>query len=156
MHPELTSQHTRLPSASFGKRCHNFTNGPKPGEEKLPKSASRSPGTLGIERGCRWAHFWDADGGLIHCVMRTAGNGVTFCGGTGRQRGHSRSVSQRTEPDPVRPSQHQLSVAQHRRHTLPIILCLFLRPSISRDGSVSRRPPSPRAACTAHRFGRFL
>lgn len=48
-----------------------------------------------------------------------------LCGGKGRQRGHSRSVSQRTEPDPVRPSQHQLSVAQHRRHTLPIILCLF-------------------------------
>lgn len=61
-----------------------------------------------------------------------------LCGGKGRQPGHSRSVSQRTEPDPVRPSQHQLSVAQHRRHTLPIILCLFLT-SISRDGSFTRR-----------------
>lgn len=85
MHPELTTQHTRLPSTSFAKRSHSFTKGPKPGEENYP-----DPPLVYRKRLRDRAWFWDPARALwlrlrrlIHCVMRTAGNGITFAEGKG-------------------------------------------------------------------------
>lgn len=149
MHPELTAQHTRLPGTSFGKRSRNFAKDPKPGEGNHPPPPDcpvKDSRTYVTAAAREWRpHIWDparvsapidggsliVSGGLLAMAQPLRREGKTT-------RSLPITVSQRAEPDPVRPPQCQRSVAQHRRHTLPIPLCL-LPTSISPDGSVMRR-----------------
>lgn len=135
MHPELTAQHTRLPSTSFSNmqpQLHyrlQTRGGILSFDSELPIKGSRiryglSAGLyvylrldlmrrLGLKR--RW---------LIHCVMWTAGNGITFAEGRedntvtpdnslamNRNRpcqAISASVFGRTPPPPTHSTNHSL------------------------------------------------
>lgn len=92
MHPELTAQHTRLPSTSFLKCSRNLTIGRKQGGEYwdptlvLPINDSwtwygSSAGFVRALRNDLMSIHWLQRLWLIHCVMWTAGNGITFVEG---------------------------------------------------------------------------
>lgn len=164
MHPELTAQHTRLPSTSFGKRSRNFTKDPKPGEGNHPDpppfpvkesrirhgwSARVVAAHLGPDEGL-CLHLWR----LVHCVTRTAGNGITFAEGR--------------EDNPVTPD-HSLAANRTRpcQAVSASAFCCTTTPTHSTNHPLPfphvHQPRRLRhekvlvcSACTAHRFGRSL
>lgn len=164
MHPELTTQHTRLPSTSFGKHSHNFTNGPKPGEEndrdpplvrrqRLSETSWIEPGLVGAVLGpdeALWLQQWR----LIHCVMRTAGNGITFAEGKEDNAvtpDHSLAASRTRPCQAVSASAFCCTTlpTHSTNHPLPF-------PPVHQPRRLRHEKAFACAACTAHRFGRFL
>lgn len=117
MHPELTTQRTRLPGTSFGKRCHNFTKGPKPGEEnhRDPPLVHRKrlSETLRLVRsfGTRRASLASATAAHSLC-HEDCWQWRNLCGGKGRQRGHSRSQS-RSEHNQILSGRLSISFLLH-------------------------------------------
>lgn len=164
MHPELTTQHTRLPSTSFGNRSHNFTKSPKPGEEngrdpplahckRLSETAwieCRVQGVvLGPDEGL-WPQLWR----FIHCVMKTAGNGITFAEG---KEDNAVTPDHSLAANRTRPCQAVSASAfccttpptHSTNHPLPF-------PPVDQQRRLRHEKVFACAACTAHRFGRFL
>lgn len=165
VHPELTAQHTRLASTSFGKRCRNFTEGPKTGGREMieirPSFAVNDWNTSRIERRSHGCTFRGPDEGLwlqlrqlIHCVMRTAGNGITFAEG---REDNAVTPDHSLAANRTRPCQAVSASAfccttpptHSTNHTLPF-------PHVHHPRQLRHEKVLVCAACTAHRFGRFL